>query len=84
MGMLTAMTPARVSRTPHRLIFRALGETCKDMMTRIKAAAMTKMPGKRSKDRPSFLLRVTFRFQSIGIGVMRIRASVAMLRVEAT
>ena len=82
--MLTAMIPASVSRTPQRLIFRALGEACSDITTRTTAAAMTNTPGKRRRERLSFLLRLTSRFQSIGIGVTRMRASVRMLAVEAT
>jgi len=83
-GMLTAIIPARVSLTPQRLMFRALGETCRDITTRMTAAAITKTPGNRRRDRLNFLLRLTSRFQSIGIGVTMIMASVRILAVEAT
>lgn len=53
-------------------------------MTRINAAAMTNTPGNSRSDRPSFLLRLTSRFQSTGIGVTKIAASVITLRAEVT
>ena len=82
--MLTAMIPARVSRTPQRLMFSALGRACNDMITRINAAAMTNTPGNRSSERPFFLARPTRRFHNMGIGVIRIRASVKTLAAEVT
>ena len=54
------------------------------MITLIKAAAMTNTPGKRSSDKTSFLLRLASRFQSTGIGVTRIKASVNTLAVDVT
>ena len=77
--MFTAMIPASVSRTPQRLMFTALGEACSDITTRTTAAAITNTPGKRSRLRVNFLLRLTPRFQSMGIGVTRIKISVMML-----
>lgn len=82
--MLTAMIPATVSRTPQRLMFSALGDASNDMTTRMSAAAMTKTPGNKSRDKPIFLLRVTWRFHSIGTGVIRIKASVTTLAVVLT
>jgi hypothetical protein len=79
MGMLTAMIPASVSRTPQRLMFTALGEACNDITTRTTAAAITKTPGKRSRLRLNFLPRLTSKLQSKGIGVIRMRTSVKML-----
>lgn len=46
--------------------------------------ARKNIPGNKSNERPNFLPRPTRRFQSMGIGVIRIKASVNTLAAEVT
>lgn len=55
MGMLTVMMPTMVSRTPQRLMLRAEGEPARVRMTRMSAAAMTKIPEERRTPMTIFL-----------------------------
>jgi hypothetical protein len=56
-GMLTVKIPTMVSRTPQRLMLRAEGLPETVRITRMRAAAMTKIPEERRRLMTSFLGR---------------------------